>query len=338
MSSNSFLKNPQNVCVLGAGAWGTALAIQAQRAGNAVSLWAYLEEERHEIHQFRENKSRLPGVLVPKEITVSCDLSIAEEADLLMIVVPAQSIRPFLERLKPYLSDKTEIVFCSKGIEIETGHLLSEICEEILPGKSVGFFSGPNFAKEIAEGRPGSAVIAFEDADLAKKYSLGLSSENLRVYPSNDPRGVEMGGALKNVIAIACGMVNGAMLGENIQAALVTRGLAEMTKLAVFKGAKEETLSGLSGMGDLVLCCYSTTSRNMKFGFDVGRQSVAGGTLSKDRPLTEGAHTVKAVHKLAVQNGIDMPICEAVYQVLYGGMTLQNALHKLLMRPLPDTE
>ena len=337
--------------VLGAGAWGTALAVHAHHAGNEVTLWAYLDEEKQDIETHRENKSRLPGVTIPKEITVTTDLSCVKGADYLLVVTPAQVIRSFLKDLKPHLSENTKLIFCSKGIEIETGSLISEICSSSIPHHTIGFFSGPNFAKEIANGAPGASTIAFDALKDAQDFSNIFSTRMLRVYPNNDIIGVQIGGAYKNVLAIAAGILKGSGYGENALAALVTRGLEETSRFATFKGANPNTLRGMSGMGDLILCCYSTTSRNMKLGFDLGkdlaenkgRESIAESDSQDDsqtasQPLTEGAFTVKALHKIAQSNALDLPLCEAVYSILFEQTSLNATLEKLLTRNIPTQE
>ena len=321
------------VTILGAGAWGTALAMQAHHAGNDVTLWAYLPEEKEEIETFGENKSRLPGVMIPPEISVTCDLKEAAQADILLVVTPAQTIRGFLEKLAPHLTEKTTLVFCSKGIEIATGALISEICEAVIPGIQIAILSGPNFAKEIAIGAPGGAAIAAQSLERATDLAGILSSPTLRIYPNDDIMGTQIGGALKNVVAIASGMVTGAEFGENARAALITRGLAEMARFGDHKGAKRETFMGLSGMGDLLLCSMSTTSRNMNFGYELGKGGSTAALLKEGKPLAEGAHTVKAVYKLSQDQGIDLPICTAVYRVLYKNKTIKSEMATLLMRP-----
>lgn len=322
------------VTVLGAGAWGTALAMQAYYADNDVTLWAYLEEEKNEIDALGENKSRLPGVKIPDSLSVTCDLKDAvAQSDVLLVVTPAQAIRGFLETVRPHLKSSATLVFCSKGIEIETGALISEICDEVIPGVEIAVLSGPNFAKEIAMGAPGGATLAATSLEKATALAEILTSPTLRIYPSDDIMGTQIGGALKNVVAIASGMVTGANFGENARAALITRGLAEMARFGAMKGAKQETFMGLSGMGDLILCCFSMTSRNMKFGFDLGKGGSAQALLDSGQVLTEGAHTVKAVRKITQEKGLDMPICEAVYRVLYEGKEIKSELATLLMRP-----
>ncbi len=326
---------------MGAGAWGTALAVHAHNAGNEVKLWAFLEEEKQDILSNGENTSRLPGVSVPSSIEVSNDLAIARDADYLLIVTPAQVIRKFLTELKTHLSLKTRLVFCSKGIEIASGDLLSEIADQALPEHEIGFLSGPNFAKEIALGNPGATSVAFTNLATAQDFAGAFSSQTLRVYANDDPIGVQIGGAYKNVLAIAAGMLKGAGYGENALAALVTRGLNEMTRFALSQGAKPSTTMGMSGVGDLMLCCYSTTSRNMKLGYDLGTGAL---DLSRDaqddsnKPLTEGAFTVKALHKLAARLELDLPICEGVYQVLFAGQSIEDIAEQLLARPIPDLE
>lgn len=323
----------KRVTVLGAGAWGTALALQAHYADNDVTLWAYLQEEKEDIDQNGENKARLPGVKIPQEISVTCDLAKAAEGDVLLVVTPAQAIRGFLTSLKEHLKPETIVVFCSKGIEISTGALITDICAEVIPTTSIAILSGPNFATEIALGAPGAATLAAQTLEQAEGLSALLSSPTFKVYPSNDIMGVQVGGALKNVVAISSGLVSGAGFGENLRAALITRGLEEMVRFGVKKGAKRETFMGLSGMGDLILCAMSTTSRNMNFGFELGQGGHTKALLEGGKVLTEGAHTVKAVRKLTQEEGVDMPICEAVYRVLYEGKEIKGELATLLMRP-----
>ncbi len=323
----------KKVTVLGAGAWGTALALQAHYADNDVTLWAYLKEEKEEIEQYGENKSRLPGVKIPQEISVTCDLAKAAQGDILLVVTPAQAIRGFLTDLKAHLKPETLVVFCSKGIEISSGDLISEVCADAIPTTSIAILSGPNFAKEIATGAPGAATLAAATLREARELADILSSPTFRIYPSDDIMGTQVGGALKNVVAIASGMVSGAGFGENLRAALITRGLEEMARFGEVKGAKRETFMGLSGMGDLILCSMSQTSRNMNFGFDIGKGGSSKALLDKGQVLTEGAHTVKAVRQLTRGQNIDMPICEAVYRVLYEDKSIKGELATLLMRP-----
>ncbi|NCP62743.1 MAG: NAD(P)-dependent glycerol-3-phosphate dehydrogenase [Alphaproteobacteria bacterium] len=323
----------KKVTVLGAGAWGTALALQAHYAGNEVTLWAYLQEEKDEIDQHGENKTRLPGVKIPKEITVTCDLAKAAQGEVLLVVTPAQAIRSFLTSLKEHLKPETTLVFCSKGIEISTGALITDICANVIPATPIAVLSGPNFATEIATGSPGAATLASKTLDQAEILATLLSSLTFRIYPSDDIMGVQVGGALKNVVAIASGLVTGAGFGENLRAALITRGLEEMVRFGVKRGAKRETFMGLSGMGDLILCSISNTSRNMNFGFELGQGGNTKILLEEGHVLTEGAYTVKAVRQLTQEQGIDMPICEAVYRVLYEGKTIKEELATLLMRP-----
>jgi glycerol-3-phosphate dehydrogenase (NAD(P)+) len=322
-----------NVSILGAGAWGTALALQAHAAGNKVTLWAYLAEEKEEIETFGENKTRLPGVAVPRDIQVTCDLAQAAESDILLVVTPAQVLRTFLAQLKPFLKPSSCLVFCSKGIEIATGALISEICHAIIPETETAILSGPNFAKEIALGTPGAATLAAKTLKKAAFLADILSSPTFRIYPSDDPLGAQIGGALKNVIAIAAGLVTGARLGENARAALITRGLEELVQFGLAKGARRETFMGLSGVGDLVLCCTSPTSRNMRFGMALGEGQTPENLLKEGQALAEGAYTVKAVMKLLKPLGLEMPICAAVYRILYEKSTIQAEIKTLLNRP-----
>ena len=323
----------KKVNVLGAGAWGTALACQAHAAGNKVTLWAYLEEEQQEIITHRENVSKLPGVKVPDDLEVTTDLAIATQADILLLVTPAQAIRGFLKQLKDHLNPETIIVFCSKGIEITTGALISDICDAEIPGHPIAVLSGPNFAKEIGSGKPGAATLGCRDLNQAQQLARDLSSPTFRIYPTDDLMGVQIGGALKNVMAIAAGIVTGSKLGENARAALITRGLQEMANFGEMRGARRETFMGLSGMGDLVLCCMSTTSRNMNFGYQIGLGKSLKALFSEGHILTEGVHTAKAIITLTQDQSLEMPICAAVYRILYQGAKIENEMIKLLDRP-----
>ncbi len=321
-----------NVVVLGAGAWGTSLAIQACRAGNGVTLWAYLEEERDSIQKHNENTLRLPGVKLPKNLVVTCDLNCLVTAEVVLLVTPAQSVRKFLHTIKAVINKNAVLVICSKGIEIETGLLLSEICREIIPEVKLAALSGPNFAQEIANDSIGAACIGSQSITQSTELASLLGSHNYRIYPTDDIIGVQVGGALKNVIAIAAGIVAGAKLGENARAALITRGLREISRLGMAMNANLETFMGLSGMGDLLLCCVSETSRNMKFGTEIGRGKIVNELLQQGQPLAEGAYTVKAVVDLARKYALDMPICNTVYEVVYNGMPIADAISGLLTR------
>lgn len=323
----------QKIHVLGAGAWGTALACQVYAAGNAVTLWAYHEDEKDEILTYRENRSKLPGVKVPDAIQVTTDLASVAAADIALIVTPAQVIRRFLTTLKPYLSPKTTLVFCSKGIELTTGALISDICRAEVATQPIAVLSGPNFAKEIGWGRPGAATLGCPELAQAQRLASLLSSPTFRIYPTDDLMGVQIGGALKNVVAIAAGIVTGAKMGENARAALITRGLQEMAHFGEWRGARRETFMGLSGMGDLVLCCMSTTSRNMNFGYEIGSGQSIDTLLAKGEVLTEGVHTVKAVKDLIKDQPFEMPICNAVYRILYEGAKIEDEMVALLERP-----
>ena len=322
------------VCVLGAGAWGTALAIQAHRAGNEVSIWAYLQEEKDEIEKFHENKSRLPGVSIPKDISVTCDLKDAvDSADIILVVTPAQVIREFLKSLKPHLQSDSYLVLCSKGLEISTGSLLSEICTEIIPETELAVLAGPNFAKEIAVGAAGAATIATNEISRSRWLASALSSDTFRIYPSDDIIGVQIGGALKNVVAIGAGIVTGLNMGENARAALITRGLQEMAAFAEAKGGRQETLLEVSGVGDLVLCTTSRTSRNMNFGLELGQGGNTQAMLKDSKALTEGVFTAKAIMKLIKENNFEMPVFEAVYNILHQGKDMTDEMNALFTEP-----
>jgi glycerol-3-phosphate dehydrogenase (NAD(P)+) len=313
------------VVVLGAGAWGTALAIQAARAGHDVVLFARSDAEA--IAAARESP-RLAGHRLPDRVQVTGDAS--RVTGTVIAAVPTQSLRGALTGL----AHVTELIVCAKGIEIGSLRLPLEIAAEVLPDAIAGMLTGPNFAHEIAAGLPAAAVIASGDAGLRTEAALRLGTAAFRLYGSDDPIGAQLGGAAKNVIAIAAGAVMGAGLGENARAALITRGLAELARLAVALGGRADTVSGLSGLGDLLLSCSSPTSRNYALGLALGQGENLEAYLAAHHAVVEGVTTAPAL--LARAQGVDMPICEAVAAVLEGRMTLREAMAALLSRPRRD--
>jgi glycerol-3-phosphate dehydrogenase (NAD(P)+) len=313
------------IVVLGAGAWGTALAIQAARAGNDVVLFARSGADA--IAAARESP-RLPGQRLPDQIEVTGDPS--RVMGTVIAAVPTQSLRAALSGLLGV----NELIVCAKGIETGSLRLPLEIAAEVLPAAVAAVLTGPNFAREIAAGLPAAAVIASGDADLRTRATRWFATPAFRVYGSDDPVGAQLGGAAKNVIAIAAGVVMGAGLGENARAALITRGLAELARLAVALGGRAETVSGLSGLGDLLLSCTSPTSRNYALGLALGRGESLEAYLVAHRVVVEGVTTAPAL--LARAQGVDMPICAAVAAVLRGRMTLKEAMAALLSRPRRD--
>lgn len=320
-----------HIAVIGAGAWGTALAIQADRAGQSVMLWARDAARAALMAQSRANERLLPGVPLPPGITVTANATQAlQDAALILLVVPAQALRPVLQSL-PTLS--APVLICAKGVEAGSLMLPLEVLAEIHPGISAGVLSGPNFAHEIARGLPAAAVVASADSGLRALGVTRLGSPGFRLYGGDDPVGAEIGGAAKNVIAIAAGAVMGAGLGENARAALITRGLAEISRLAVALGGRADTVAGLSGLGDLLLTATGPGSRNTSLGMALGRGENLTDILSARQGVTEGVTTAPALVARAARLGVEIPICAAVAELVSGRLTVREAVAQLLSRP-----
>ena len=317
------------VAVLGGGAWGTALAMQMRRAGHDVRLWARDAATVAAIER-GENPRYLPGVKVDAGIHATTDSAEAlAGAGCVLAVTPAQALRDVLESVGRDMPSGVPLVLCAKGIEHETGLLLSQIAGEFLPGNPVAALSGPSFATDLAKGLPTAVVIAARDEALAASLAQSFSTERFRCYSTNDLMGVEIGGALKNVFAIAAGAVTGAGLGASAQAAMVTRGFVELRRIGQAFGAEPETMMGLSGLGDLILTCSSAQSRNFTYGLALGR-----GESLEGRPLAEGVATAGIAAKIARERGIDAPIIAAVAGILAGRITINEAVSALMSRPL----
>jgi glycerol-3-phosphate dehydrogenase (NAD(P)+) len=316
------------VAVIGAGAWGTALSLQAVRAGHRVTLIARDEVTASAIEATRENQ-RLPGFRLPDAVKLRHDLP--EDADLSLWVVPTQHLRSSLLRLRPRAG---AVVVCAKGVEAETHLLPLEVVSDVSPARSLAVLTGPNFAHEVARGLPAAAVVASSDAGLRERVLVTLGTSTFRLYGNADPVGAQLGGAAKNVIAIAAGAVIGAGLGENARAALVTRGLSELRRLAVALGGRAETVMGLSGLGDLLLTCTGPSSRNFSLGHALGRGESLSNILASRSAVTEGVATAAAL--VARAGEIELPICRAVADLLAGVKTLDQAITQLLSRPQRD--
>ena len=317
--------------VLGGGAWGTALGIAMLRAGHSVRLWARAVEMVASIAR-GEHPRYLPGIALDQGIAATTDIGEAlKKTDCVLVVTPAQSLRSVLAQVAPHIGKGIPLVLCAKGIERETGALLSSIVTEILPHNPVAILSGPSFAVDVARGLPTAVVVAANDEALATELAARFSAQNLRCYSSDDVTGVEIGGALKNVFAIAAGAVTGAGLGASAQAAMVTRGFVELRRIGAAFGARPETLMGLSGLGDLLLTCSSTQSRNFAYGLALGRgESLAG------RPLAEGVATAAIAARIAAERGVDAPIISAAAAILDGTITIGEAVSALMTRPLKN--
>lgn len=324
----------RRIAVLGAGAWGTALAAQAARAGNAVRLWARDEARAAAIGAARENARYLPGVPLSPAIEVTTDAATALEGALVTLVaVPAQHMRAVLAALP---AAAAPLVVCAKGVERGTLRLPLELVGELRPGAPGAVLSGPNFAHEIARGLPAAAVVASHDAGLRNLVAELLGSAGFRLYGGDDPVGVQVGGAAKNVISIAAGAVIGAGLGENARAALVTRGLAELSRLTVALGGRAETAAGLSGLGDLLLTTTGPGSRNTSLGVEIARGATLADALASRVGVAEGVETAPAIVARAAQAGVELPICAAVADLLGGRIGVGDAMGRLLARPRRD--
>jgi glycerol-3-phosphate dehydrogenase (NAD(P)+) len=320
--------------IMGAGAWGTALAVLAARAGCAVQLWARRPALAAELAAVRENIAYLPDIAIEPSIRIETDFTAALDADAVVYAQPAQHFRAFCSSAAPYWPMGTALVIAAKGIELGSGALLNEIAAEALPDVPVAILSGPSFAAEAAAGLPTAVAIAGTDPDLVGLLMTALAHGAFRPYGADDPLGVEVAGAVKNVLAVACGIVVGRGLGENARAALITRGLAEVTRLALAKGGRAETLMGLAGIGDLVLTCTSLKSRNTSLGFELGQGRPLADILSSRRSIAEGVTTAAAVVALAARIGIEMPIAEAVHRILTDHAVIDDEVRGLLARPL----
>lgn len=322
----------ENIAVLGAGAWGTALATVAVRAKRGVTLWLRDAEKAAQLAQTRESKY-LPGIKLDPQIAITADLRQAARADAILLVVPAQSLRDVATALAAHLAAGTPVIACAKGIERGSRKFMTEVIEESLPAAIPMILSGPSFAEDVARGLPVAVTIAARQEELAANLADALGSFTFRPYQCNDIRGVEIGGATKNVLAIAAGIVAGRGLGASAAAALTTRGFAELVRLGKAYGARPETLFGLSGLGDLILSCSTAQSRNYALGVTLGR----GIPLAKahaSSKLAEGAFTASAVREMAQGSGVEMPICVAVADVIEGKVSVDDAIESLLMRPV----
>jgi glycerol-3-phosphate dehydrogenase (NAD(P)+) len=324
----------QRIGIIGGGAWGTALAVTARRAGRDVVLWARESEVVAAINRVHENPLFLPGLALDPAIAATIEFGeAARGAEALLLAVPAQHLRAILAALSRHLPPALPLVLCAKGIEEATGALLSEVAAEAVPVARLAVLSGPTFAAEVAHGLPTAVTLASADAVLGQALIAALGTRSFRPYFSADMPGAEIGGAVKNVLAIACGIVVGRKLGDNARAALITRGLAEMMRLAVAKGGRAETLMGLSGLGDLTLTCTGVQSRNHSLGIALGEGKSLAEILGPRRSIAEGVASAAAVAGLAERLGIEMPIVAAVDAILNRGAAIDETIAALLGRP-----
>lgn len=319
--------------VIGGGAWGTALAATAATAGRDVLLWAREDDVVTSINKGHENVTFLPGIKLVPTVRATSDLAALADVEAIFMVAPAQFLRSVATDLKRHLADNVPIVLCAKGIEQSSGALMTEVMAEVMPKNPVAVLSGPTFAAEVAKGLPAAVTIASKYQQLAQSLSDAIGQPHFRPYLSRDIVGAEVGGAVKNVLAIACGVVAGRGMGDNARAALITRGLAEMVRFGEKLGAERETMMGLCGLGDLILTCSSFQSRNMSLGKDIGEGKKIDDLMKDRKTVAEGYATAKILAEICTRDKIDMPIVMAVNDILHGGQDADKVIGALLNRP-----
>ena len=324
------------VAVLGAGSWGTALAIQFARSGRQVRLWGRDGAQLSTLARERRNERYLPSVPFPASLEVQPDLPTAVGgARDVLVVVPSAGLRALLTQLAPHLSEGMHVAWATKGFELASGKLPHQVAREVLgEERRVAVLSGPTFAREVGAGLPTAMTVASGDARYAQQLAEELSSENFRAYTSSDIMGVEIGGAVKNALAVGAGLSDGLGFGANTRVALITRGLREMTRLGVALGARPETFMGLAGLGDLVLTCTDDASRNRRFGLALASGFTPQGALARIGQAVEGYAGARAIRGVAARAQVEMPLCEMVYRVLYEGLPAKEAVRALMSRPL----
>lgn len=327
----------KKIGLIGTGVWGTALAVTAARAGCTVLTWAREEEVVRDINALHVNRMYMSDLPLPDAIRATNDIGeVMAFADVVLVSIKAQFNRCVFEQLKPFVRPETLLVLCAKGIEDKTGMLLSEVAAEVLPGVKTAILSGPGFAHEVALMKPTATTIACSDLATAQALTEMLGTKFFRPYSTTDVISPQIGGSVKNVLAIAAGIAEGAGLGDNARAALITRGLNEMIRLSKALGGHARTMMGMCGLGDLILTANCTQSRNFSFGYEVGVAGRAQALIETNTRTVEGLSTCPAVLKRAAEVGIDMPICETVCAVLFDGMNIQEAMEDLLSRPFKD--
>ena len=333
---SSPLEQATPVTVLGAGSWGTALAIQFARSGRLTRLWGRDRTQLHEMALRRHNERYLPQAEFPQSLVVESDLQAAlTGARDVLVVVPSHAFRAALAEIAPFLTAEMRLAWATKGLELQTGQLPHQIAHEVLGAqRAVAVLSGPTFAREVGAGLPTAMTIASADPEFAKTLALDLTSANFRAYTSTDIVGVEIGGAVKNVLAVGAGLSDGLGFGANTRVALITRGLAEMMRLGVALSAKRETFMGLAGLGDLVLTCTDDQSRNRRFGLALAAGATPERALAEIGQVVEGYSAAKAVRTVAKRSQVEMPLCEGVYRVLYEGVPAKDAVRELMSRPI----
>ncbi|MFH1709590.1 MAG: NAD(P)H-dependent glycerol-3-phosphate dehydrogenase [bacterium] len=324
------------ISIIGAGAWGTTLSILAAENGHSPTIWSYEEDVAKSINELRENKKYLNGFQLPQNIDATTDLKAAVSSDIIILSTPSQYLRKTLRNMSKFVKKEAIIISAVKGLEIETQKRMSVVIKEELPCGKIAVISGPNISKEIARGLPAATVAASTDVGMAKFVQKILNSSRFRVYTNTDIIGVELGGALKNIIAIAAGVADGLMLGNNAKSALMVRGITEIMRLGTAMGGKNETFSGLSGIGDLMTTCESPLSRNHQVGVEIAKGRRLNDIIMKMSDVAEGVPTSKAARELSRKLKVEMPITEEVYSVLYEGKDPFKAISSLMQRELKD--
>lgn len=321
----------KKICVIGSGSWGVALAIHAAKMGNEVKIWSYSEEEAKQINEERKSKF-LPKAVIPEEIT--CTINIEEaikNSDMILHVTPSKFTRETIKKYKEYI-DEQPVIICSKGFEASTLYTLSEVAADEMPNVKIGIFTGPSHAEEVSLGIPTAIVIASKHLDVLYNVQDSFMNENLRIYTTSDVKGAELGGALKNIIAFCAGIVAELNLGDNTFAALITRGLTELSRLGVAMGGNHNTFYGLSGLGDLIVTCLSEHSRNRRAGRCIGRGLTIEQTKQEVGMTIESIDNIEVAYQLAKKYNIEMPIVNTVYDVLYNGLKPAEAVNMLMTR------
>lgn len=320
------------VCVLGSGGWGTAVSILLHNNGHDVTLWSFDRTECENLKKYHENKPFLPGIKIPEGIAFVNDLSECKDKDLIVIATPSHGVRNVAKSVKEFLPEGQKVLNISKGIEEGTYLTLSEVLSEELPQCKIAVMSGPSHAEEVSREIPTTNVVASGNIEISREIQDIFMSPTFRVYTSDDVMGVELGGSIKNVIALCCGILDGIGCGDNTKAALMTRGIVEMTRLGVAKGAKAETFSGLSGIGDLIVTCTSMHSRNRRAGILIGQGKTVEEAQKEVNMVVEGVRSCKATYELAKRMNVEMPIVEEAYKVLFKGLNPQKAISNLMTR------
>ena len=322
-----------SIAVIGAGAWGTALAQLCARNGIDTLIWAREDEVANQINETGENKIFLPGAVLDKRLKATSDLSQTGQAEAYLLVTPVQHSRPVLGQLCHFVKESAPIALCSKGVETATGLLMTEVLSTMCPGAQPAVLSGPSFAVDVASGLPTAVTLACADKSMGRRWVESIGATHFRPYLSDDLVGAELGGAVKNVLAIASGVVAGKALGESARAALIARGFAEFQRLGIALGAKPQTMAGLSGLGDLILTASSAQSRNMSLGIELGKGRALSDVLGERNTVSEGVATAEAVRALATKANVEMPICAAVADLVADRRSVDEVITQLLSRP-----